>query len=203
MKVIRVLIAEDVHLLRDALIALLSLEEDIEVVAGVERGDTIVETALETRPDVAVIDIALPGMDGLTATEQLRVKLPECRVLILTSLGRPANLRRSLEAHASGFVEKDVPTKELADAIRRVNRGERVIDAELAAAAIEVGHNPLTPRERAVLVCTAEGASVTEVAAQLHLSPGTVRNYLSTIITKVGARNRVDAIRIAREYGWI
>ncbi|HEY7483083.1 MAG TPA: response regulator transcription factor [Streptosporangiaceae bacterium] len=200
---IRVLIAEDMNLLRDALVSLLSFEEDIEVVAELERGDAIVPTAMSTQPDVAVIDIGLPGMDGLTAAAQLHEMLPDCRVLILTSYGRPGELRKSLEVRAAGFVVKDAPAAYLADAIRRVARGERVIDTELAATAIEVGDNPLTPRERAVLVCIAQGASVEDAAAQVHLSPGTVRNYLSTIIAKVGARNRVDAIRIARDYGWI
>lgn len=190
-------------MVRGALVALLSYEEDIEVVAELERGDEIVPTALAQQPDVAVIDIDLPGVDGLTAAQELREKLPECRTLILTSLGRPGNLRRALAARAQGFLMKDAPPAYLADGIRRVARGERVVDTELAVAALDTAENPLTPREVDVLRIAAEGASVQEIASRLFLSAGTVRNYLSVIINKTGARNRIDAIRMARDAGWL
>lgn len=200
---IRVLLAEDLHLIRGALAVLLALEDDIDVVAELERGDEIVTTALRVRPDVAVLDIELPGMDGLTAAAQLWEMLPACPVLVLTGYGRPGNLRQALQAHARGFLVKDAPAERLADGIRRVARGERVIDPELVAAALETGDNPLSPREIAVLRETAKGAPADEIARRLHLSTGTVRNYLSSVIAKVGARNRVDAIRIARDTGWL
>lgn len=200
---IRVLLAEDQHLIRGALAALLMLEGDIQVVAEVGRGDEIVPAALAARPDVAVLDIELPGIDGLEAAEQLWQELPDCGVLVLTGYGRPGNLRRALQAHVRGFLVKDAPAARLADALRRVARGERVVDPELVAAALEAGDNPLSPREVAVLRETAAGASADEVARRLHLSPGTVRNYLSNAMSKVGARNRLDAIRIARDTGWL
>jgi len=201
--VIRVLIAEDMHMIRGALVALLSLEDDMEVVAELERGDQIVPTALATRPDIAVIDIDLPGLDGLTAAEQLYRRLPECRTLVLTGLSQPGNLLRALKVHVRGFIVKDAPAETLADGIRRVSKGERVIDPELVAAALETGSTPLTPRETDVLRAAESGIPTDQIAARLSLSPATVRNYLSNAISKVGGRNRIDAIRIARDAGWL
>ena len=200
---IRVLIAEDMHLIRGALVALLSLEEDMEIVAELERGDEIVSTAVEVRPDVAVVDIDLPGCDGLTAAEELYRKVPECRTLVLTGMSQPGNLLRALQVHVRGFIIKDAPADTLADGIRRVAAGERVIDPELVAAALETGASPLTARESDVLRAADDGISTDEIAQRLSLSPATVRNYLSNAITKVGARNRIDAIRISHDAGWI
>lgn len=200
---IRVLIAEDMHLIRGAIVALLSLEEDMEVVAELESGDKIVETALLTRPDVAVVDIELPNLDGLTAADLLYQQLPECKTLILTGLGQPGNLLRALKAHVRGFIVKDAPAETLADGVRRVAAGERVIDPELVAAALETGTSPLTAREADVLRSAESGISTEAIATQLSLSPATVRNYLSNAISKVHANNRIDAIRIARNAGWL
>ncbi|HEV7759018.1 MAG TPA: response regulator transcription factor [Acidimicrobiales bacterium] len=200
---IRVLIAEDMHLIRGALVALLSLEDDMDVVAELERGDEIIATALRVRPDVAVVDIDLPGLDGLTAAEQLQEALPECRTLILTGLSQPGNLLRALKAHVRGFIVKDAPADSLADGIRRVAAGHRVIDPDLVAAALETGASPLTGRESDVLRAAEDGITTSEIAGRLALSPATVRNYLSNAITKTGARNRIDAIRIARDAGWL
>jgi two-component system response regulator DesR len=201
--VIRVLVAEDMHLIRGAIVALLSLEEDMQVVAELDRGDVVVATALDARPDVAVLDIDLPGLDGLSAAEQLHLQLPDCRTLVLTGLSQPGNLLRALKAHVRGFIIKDAPAQALADGIRRVAAGERVIDPDLIAAAIETGTSPLTPREADVLRAAEDGISTDEIAIELALSPATVRNYLSNAIAKVGARNRIDAIRIARNAGWL
>lgn len=200
---IRVLIAEDMHLIRGALVALLSLEDDLEVVAELSCGDDIMPAALELRPDVAVLDIDLPGIDGLTAAGHLRDQLPECRTIILTQLGNPANLRRAMSASVRGFLMKDAPADELATAIRKVAAGKWVIAPEQVSAALERGECPLTDRELNVLREMAGGASLTEIAGTLHLAPGTVRNYLSNVISKLGARNRIDASRIAREHGWL
>ena len=200
---IRVLIAEDMHMIRGALVALLTLEHDMEVVAELERGDMIVPTALETHPDVAVLDIDLPGMDGLTAAEQLHQRLPECRALVLTGLSQPGNLLRALKVHVRGFIIKDAPAETLADGVRRVASGERVIDPELVAAALETGSTPLTTREADVLREAEHGLPTEQIAVRLSLSPATVRNYLSNAISKVGGRNRIDAIRIARNAGWL
>jgi two-component system response regulator DesR len=201
--VIRVLIAEDMHLIRGALVALLSLEPDMEVVAELDRGDTIVDTAVVERPDVAVLDIDLPGLDGLTAAEQLHHRLPDCRTLVLTGMSQPGHLLRALQNHVRGFVVKDAPVETLADGIRRVARGERVIDPELVAAALETGSTPLTERETDVLRAAESGLPTEQIAAHLFLSPATVRNYLSNAISKIGGRNRLDAIRIARDAGWL
>jgi two-component system, NarL family, response regulator DesR len=200
---IKVLIAEDMHLIRGALVALLSLEPDMEVVAELERGDEIIATAERVRPDVAVVDIDLPGLDGLTAAAQLHKTLPECRTLVLTGLSQPGNLLRALEAHVRGFIVKDAPADSLANGIRRVAAGQRVIDPDLVAAALETGATPLTGRESDVLRAAEDGITTTEIASRLSLSPATVRNYLSNAITKTGARNRIDAIRIARDAGWL
>ncbi|MBO1413060.1 DNA-binding response regulator [Streptomyces sp. FH025] len=200
---ITVVLAEDMHMIRGALVALLGFEMDIDVAAEVDHGDDILPAVLKHRPNVAVLDIDMPGTDGLTAAGLIHQKLPSCRTLILTSLGRPGNLRRALEAHVSGFILKDAPPARLADAIRRVSLGERVIDRQLAFAAWDTASNPLTARETEVLKLAAEGAEADEIASRLFLSVGTVRNYLTTIVTKLGGRNRVDAVRIAREQGWI
>lgn len=202
-RVIRVLLAEDMSMLREALAALLALEDDIEIVAEVGTGDVIVPTALRTRPDVAVIDIELPGMDGLSAAAELHERLPECRALILTGVGRPGSLRRAMSAHVAGFMVKDSRPKELIAAIRTVAGGGRVVDPQLAFAALNVQGSPLTEREAEVLRLTASGAEPPEIAARIGLSYGTVRNYLASSVTKLNARNRVDAIRIAAEAGWI
>ena len=200
---IRVLLAEDVRMLRDALAGVLSLADDIEVVGAVEAGDAIVTTALQVRPDVAVIDIELPGLDGISAAAQLHQWLPACRTLILTGAARPGNLRRALAASVAGFMGKDASPEDLIDAVRTVAGGGRVLDPQLAFAALDVAGNPLTERECDVLRLTASGAEPTEVADRLGLSYGTVRNYLAAAVTKLGARNRVDAIRIATEAGWL
>jgi two-component system response regulator DesR len=200
---IRVLLAEDAHLIRGALSALIGLEDDMRVVAELDRGDAIVTTAIEVRPDVAVLDIELPGLDGLSAARLLREELPETHVLILTGLGSPGYLNRALEAQVGGFMRKDAPSEELADAIRRVADGRRFLDPDLVAHALRVGDNPLTPREAEVLRAAAEGGSTEDIAAVVFLSPATVRNYLSNAIAKLGARNRIDAIRLAREAGWL
>lgn len=200
---IRVLLAEDMHMVRGALIALLNLEPDIEVVAEVSSGDKIVPMVSEHRPDVAVIDIDLPILDGLTAATKIRETMPTVRTLMLTSLGRPGTLRRALAARVDGFLLKDAPPGQLADAIRDVAAGKRVVDAQLALAAWDRGECPLTDRELEVLRLAAAGSDAPEIAVALSLSAGTVRNYMTTIITKLNGRNRVDAIRIAEEAGWI
>ncbi|MFI9719076.1 response regulator transcription factor [Streptomyces sp. NPDC052396] len=202
-RTIRVLLAEDQSMVREALAALLGLEGDIEVVVQVARGDEVLDAVRRTPVDVALLDIEMPGATGLEAAELLRGELPELKVVILTTFGRPGYLRRAMEAGAAGFLVKDAPAAQLADALRRVLRGERVIDPMLAVAALTEGANPLTERERAVLRAAADGGTNAEVAAALHLSHGTVRNYLSTAIQKTGARNRADAVRIAREKGWL
>jgi two-component system response regulator DesR len=201
--VIKVLIAEDVHMVRGALVALLRLESDIEVVAEVAGGNEILPAAHTAHPDVAVIDIDLPGKDGLTVASELHEQLPECRTLILTSLGRPGTLRRALAAKVGGFLLKDAPPDKLASAIREVSVGRRVVDSELALAAWDSADCPLTGREIEVLRLAAGGANAVDIAARLYLSAGTVRNYLTTAVTKLNARNRVDAIRIAKEAGWL
>jgi two-component system response regulator DesR len=201
--VIRVLIAEDMLMIRAALTALLRLEPDIEVAAEVTRGDEIVPAALRTRPDVAILDIDLPAVDGITAAAELREKLPGCRILILTAMGRPGQVRRALAAGIEAFLVKDAPGDRLADAIRRTAQGLRVLDPELVTSAMEYGESPLTPREATVLKEAAAGAPAEEIATRLHLSAGTVRNYLTSAITKTGARNKIDAIRVAQDAGWL
>ncbi len=190
-------------MIRGALAALLATEDDIEVVAQVERGDRVVETALKTSPDVALLDIEMPGQDGITTAAELRQRLPACRVLILTVFGRPGYLRRAIDAGVSGFLLKDAPPAELASAIRRTARGEKVIDNQLAVAALSDGTSPLTPRERDVLAMSTRGATVEEIARSLHLTNGTVRNHLSIAIQKLNAHKRVEAARIAEEKGWL
>ncbi len=200
---IRVLVAEDMRVLADALTAVLNLEDDIEVVAQVVGGDDIVPTAVDQLPDVAIVDIDMPGTDGLTAAAQMHERCPDCRVLILTALGKPGNLRRALAAQVAGFLPKETPAAGLADAIRKVAAGERVIDHELALAALEDFESPLSPREVEVLRRFAAGAGPAEIAAAMYLSYGTVRNYLASAVAKLSARNRVDAVRVAAEAGWV
>ncbi|WP_284748791.1 response regulator transcription factor [Amycolatopsis sp. RTGN1] len=200
---IRLLLADDQELVRQALCALLALEDDFEVVASVGRGDEVVAAAREHRPDVALLDIEMPGLDGLAAAAVLAAQVPDCRVVMLTTFGRAGYLRRAMDAGAAGFVVKDAPADVLADAIRRVRKGERVVDPALAVATLAAGESPLTARERDVLITARTGATVAEIASRLYLSEGTVRNYVSAAITKTGARNRVDAVRIADERGWL
>jgi len=200
---IRVLLAEDQAMIREALAALLSFEDDIEVVAQVGRGDEVTAAALESKPDVALLDIEMPGMDGLTAAAALRTASPDTRVVILTTFGRPGYLRRAMESGVSGFIVKDSPADKLARTIREIRDGKKVIDPELAAAALAEGASPLTPRERDVLAASHDGATIAEIAAALYLSEGTVRNYLSSCIQKTGARNRTEALRVADERGWL
>jgi two-component system, NarL family, response regulator DesR len=201
--VIRILIAEDQAMVRGALASLLSLEDDIEVVAEVERGDRVLAAAREARPDVALLDIEMPGLDGISAAGELARELPETRTLILTTFGRPGYMRRALENGAGGFLLKDAPASELAAAIREVAAGRRALDPALAATAITRGVSPLTAREHDVLVAASQQATAAEIARHLHLSEGTVRNYLSSAIRKLRARNRSDAVRIAEQEGWL
>jgi two-component system response regulator DesR len=201
--VIRVLIAEDQAMVRGALASLLALEDDIEVAAEVGRGDHVLDAARAERVDVALLDIEMPGLDGISAAAELAREAPATRSLILTTFGRPGYLRRAIDAGAAGFLLKDAPAAELADAVREVHAGRRVIDPNLAAAAIADGVSPLTEREHDVLVAATQDATAAEIAARLHLAEGTVRNYLSTAIRKLGARNRAEALRVAEEKGWL
>ena len=203
MMTVRVLLAEDQAMVRGALSALLSLEDDIEIVAEASRGDEVLPAALDALPDVALLDIEMPGGDGLEAAAVLHERLPSCLVVILTTFGRSGYLRRAMESGAVGFLLKDAPASELAEAIRRAVKGERVVDPALAAAALSEGDNPLTEREREVLAASEGGATIEDIAARLYLSEGTVRNYLSTAIKKLGARNRVEAARLAEKKGWL
>jgi two-component system response regulator DesR len=201
--VIRLLIADDQALVRGALSALLGLESDIEVVAEVGRGDEVAPAALAARADVALLDIEMPGIDGITAAAELRKTFPSCRALMVTTFGRPGYLKRAMQAGAAGFVVKDTPAPQLADAVRRVAQGLRVVDPALAAESLAQGDSPLTERETDVLGVAIAGGSIADIARILHLSEGTVRNHLSSAIGKTGARNRADAARIAEESGWL
>jgi two-component system response regulator DesR len=201
--VIRVLLAEDQAMVRGALASLLALEGDLEVVAQVARGDEVFPAARDARPDVALLDIEMPGGDGLSAAAQIGGALPDVRVVILTTFGRPGYLRRAMESGARGFVLKDAPATELATAIRRVMAGERVLDPALAAAALAEGESPLTPRETEVLGAARGGAPVADLAGRLHLSAGTVRNYLSSAMQKLGAHSRAEAVQVAEDKGWL
>jgi len=201
--VIRVLLAEDQAMVRGALATLLDLETDMEVVAQVARGDEVVDAVTTSEPDVAVLDIEMPGMSGLDACAALIRARPATRVLIVTTFGRPGYLRRAMEAGASGFLLKDAPAAQLADAIRRAANGERIVDPGFAAEALSEGANPLTRREQEVLAAARDHATVGELSAGLHLSQGTVRNHLSAAIQKLGAQNRADAVRIAELKGWL
>lgn len=200
---IRVLLAEDQGMVRGALAALLQLEEDIEVVAEVARGDEVLAAALASQPDVALLDIEMPGSSGLEAAQALSQQLPSCRIAILTTFGRSGYLRQAMASGATAFLLKDAPAADLAVAIRRVMAGERVVDPELALAALSDGRNPLTNRERDVLKASLTGASIANIAAQLYVTEGTVRNHLSTAIHKLAAQNRIEAARLAEEKGWL
>ena len=200
---IRVLIAEDQAMVRGALKALLAMEDDIDIVAEADRADAVANLARQTKPDVALLDIEMPGGDGITIAGQLRKELPSCKTLILTTFGRPGFLRRAMESGAAGFMLKDAPAHELALAIRRTMAGERVIDPGLAAAALSAGVSPLSDREREVLQAGRAGAGIADIARALFLSEGTVRNYLSSAIQKLEVSNRMEATRIAEEQGWL
>lgn len=200
---IRVLLADDQALVRGALVALLGLEGDIDVVAEVGRGDEVLDAARSSNAEVCLLDIEMPGLDGIAVAGQLARELPGVRSLIVTTFGRPGYLRSALEAGASGFVVKDTPATELAEAVRRVRRGERVVDPALAAESIAGGNNPLTDRERDVLRAAVDGVPVAAIASAVHLSQGTVRNYLSSAIGKTGTTTRVEAARRAQQNGWI
>ena len=200
---IRVLLAEDQAMVREALAALLRLEGDIEIVAEAARGDEVLSAALETQPDVALLDIEMPGSGGLSAAQALHERLPSCRVVILTIFGRSGYLRQAMESGAVGFLLKDAPAAELVTAIRRVMAGERVVDPGLALTALSDGNNPLTRREREVLQAALDGASIADIAARLYLSEGTLRNHLSTAIQKLGVHNRMEAARLAEQKGWL
>jgi two-component system, NarL family, response regulator DesR len=200
---IRLLLAEDQAIIRRALAVMLALEDDFEVVAVIGRGDEVVAAARTHQPDVVLLDIDMPGIDGLAAAGALAHEVPQCRPLILTTFGRPGYLHRAMESGARGFIVKDAPPEQLADAIRRVAAGERVIDPVLATGTLARAASPLTIRERDVLVAARPGATVSEIAAKLFLSEGTVRNYLSSAIAKTGARNRAQAARTADEQGWL
>jgi two-component system response regulator DesR len=200
---IRLLLADDQELIRSALGVMLELEDDFEVVASVGRGDQVVAAAKAHQPDVALLDIEMPGIDGLAVAGVLAQEVPRCRSLILTTFGRPGYLRRAMESGARGFVVKDAPPEQLADAIRRVAAGQRVVDPALAATTLAAGASPLTVRERDALVAARGGATVAEIAGKLFLSEGTVRNYLSAAIAKTGTRNWAEAVRAADERGWL
>jgi two-component system response regulator DesR len=200
---IRILLADDQALVRAALAALLEMQGDFEVVAQVGRGDEVLSAARDSGAHVALLDIQMPGLDGLAAAAVLHNELPSCRVLMLTTFGRPGYLRRAMEAGALGFVVKDAPPEQLAEAVRRVAAGERVVDPELAAATLAGGASPLTARERDVLVAARGGETVADIAEKLFLSEGTIRNYLSSAISKTGVRNRVEAVQVAEERGWL
>jgi two-component system, NarL family, response regulator DesR len=201
--VIGVLLAEDQAMVRGALASLLSLEDDLEVVAEVGRGDEVLEAARRAEPDVALLDIGLPGVSGLEVAELLRDQLPAVRVLMLTTFNRPGYLKRAMEAGAAGFLLKDSPADDLARAIRAAVAGQRVVDPGLAAAALGLGENPLTAREQEVLEQARRHGTIAELAAALHLSHGTTRNHLSAIMQKLDAHSRIEAIRVAEERGWL
>lgn len=203
MSAMRVLLAEDQAMVRGALVALLELDPDVRVVAQVARGDEVLAAARTHRPDVALLDIEMPGLDGLAATAALTAALPGCRVVVLTTFGRSGYLRRAMENGAAGFLLKDAPSSELVGALRRVVAGERVVDPGLAAQALSDGDNPLTARERDVLRTAGDGAPVDDVARRLFLSPGTVRNHLSAAIRKTGTRTRIEAVLAAERRGWL
>ncbi|MFH8406461.1 response regulator transcription factor [Streptomyces sp. NPDC018019] len=202
-KTVRLLLAEDQSMVREALAALLGLEPDLEVVAQAARGDEVLDAVRKQPVDVALLDIEMPGISGLDAAALLSAEFPALKIVILTTFGRPGYLRRAMESGADAFLVKDAPAAQLADAVRRVLRGDRVIDPALAAAALADGANPLTDRERDVLRAAADGSTNAEIAAALCLSQGTVRNYLSTAIQKTGARNRAEAVRTAGDKGWL
>jgi two-component system response regulator DesR len=201
--VIRVLLADDQALVRGALAAMLGLEPDIEVVAQVSSGDEVVPAAVGSKPDVALVDVQMPGKDGITAAGELHRALPSCRIVVCTTFGRPGYLSRAMAAGAVGFVVKDAPPEQLVDAVRRVHAGLRVVDPALAAESLATGQSPLTDRERDVLRVASSGSTIADVARLLSLSQGTVRNHLSSAIGKTGARTRAEAARVAEDRGWL
>jgi two-component system response regulator DesR len=201
--VIRVLIADDQAMVRGALATVLGLEADIEVVSQVGSGDDVLPAAKQSTPDVALLDVQMPGKDGLAAAAELHDELPSCRIIVCTTFGRPGYLARAMSAGASGFVVKDSPPEQLVDAVRRVHSGLRVVDPALAAESLATGASPLTGREQQVLEAASDGGTVADVAKRLHLSEGTVRNHLSAAIGKTGARTRAEAIRLSEERGWL
>jgi two-component system response regulator DesR len=201
--VIKVLLADDQALVRGALAAMLGLEPDIEVVAQVSSGDDVVRAARESSPDVALLDVQMPGKDGITAAAELHRELPSCRIVVCTTFGRPGYLSRAMAAGAAGFVVKDAPPEQLVDAVRRVHSGLRVVDPALAAESLATGQSPLTDRERDVLRVASSGGTIADVARTLSLSQGTVRNHLSSAIGKTGARTRAEAARVAEDRGWL
>ncbi|MFE7467012.1 response regulator [Streptomyces sp. NPDC057499] len=203
MTTVRVLLADDEHLIRGALAALLALEDDLVVVAEAATGPEALAMARAHRPDVAVLDLEMPGADGVSVATSLRTELPGCRTMIVTSHGLPGHLKRALEAGVRAFVPKTVSARQLAGIIRTVHAGNRYVDPELAADAISAGDSPLTAREAEVLALAADGAPVAEVAERASLSQGTVRNYLSSAVSKLGAENRHAAVRLARQRGWV
>jgi two-component system, NarL family, response regulator DesR len=200
---IKIMIAEDQAMVRQALVALLGLEPDIEVVAQAATGDEALAMATKHQPDVAVLDIEMPGPSGIDVARQLRQDGFGGKVVIVTTFGRPGYLRAAMAAGASGFLLKDAPAVQLAEAIRRVATGERVVDPALAAAALAEGESPLTGRETDVLAAAASHDAISEIASRLHLSPGTVRNHLSAAMQKLGARNRAEAVQMAQRKGWL
>lgn len=200
---IRLLIADDQALVRGAIAALLGLEPDIDVVAEVGRGDEVVDAVIGSNADVALLDVDMPGLDGIAAAGAVRSAAPGCRVLMVTTFGRPGYLRRALKAGAGGFVVKDTPARQLADAVRRIHQGLRVVDPALAAETLVAGESPLTERETEVLRAAASGGTVARIAQATFLSEGTVRNYLSNAMGKTGARTRAEAVRLAEENGWL
>ena len=200
---IRLLLADDQALVRGAMAALLDLEPDLSVVAEVGRGDEVLAAARTHQPDVALLDVEMPGMDGVAAARELHRELPGCRVLMVTTFGRAGYLRQAMAAGASGFIVKDTPARQLADAVRRVHGGLRVVDPVLAAQSLAQGDSPLTDRESDVLRSARDGGTVADIARELHLSEGTVRNDLSAAIGKTGARTRAEAVRLALDNGWL
>ena len=200
---INIVLADDAHLVRGAIVALLELEHDLKVVAHVGRGDEVEAVVLEHRPDIAVLDIDMPGANGLEVAERLKESAPWCRVVVLTSFGRPGYLRRALSAGVRGFLHKDFPVGELAEAIRTVQAGGRRIDPELATFAMTAGMSPLSGREADVLKAASDGSQVSEIAKALHITEGTVRNYFSSAMAKTGTKSRIGALRTAQEMGWL
>jgi two-component system, NarL family, response regulator DesR len=200
---IKLLLADDQALVRGAMAALLDMEPDLKVVAEVGRGDEVVEAARMHDVDVALLDVEMPGMDGVAAARELHRVLPHCRVLMVTTFGRAGYLRQAMAAGASGFIVKDTPARQLADAVRRVHEGLRVVDPALAAQSLAQGDSPLTERETDVLRSARDGGTVADIARDLHLSEGTVRNHLSSAIGKTGARTRAEAVRLAVDNGWL
>jgi two-component system response regulator DesR len=200
---IRLLLADDQALVRGAMAALLDMEADLSVVAEVGRGDEVLAAVRANDVDVALLDVEMPGLDGVAAARALHKAVPACRVLMVTTFGRPGYLRQAMAAGASGFIVKDTPARQLADAVRRVHQGLRVVDPALAAQSLAQGDSPLTEREADVLRSARDGGTVADIAHELHLSEGTVRNHLSAAIGKTGARTRAEAVRLAVEHGWL